>query len=55
MDYNNMTWIDLVKHYFPKADDREADYILWEKTAFPLVDLKTVESQLKEYKEEVNA
>ena len=32
-----MTYLELVKEYFPDASDDEADYILWEFTAFPLV------------------
>lgn len=42
-----MTWIELVKKYFPNASDEEADFILWEKTAFPMGGLKVVEEQLK--------
>ena len=30
-----MTWLELVREYFPDATDEEADYILWEKTGFP--------------------
>lgn len=47
-----MTWIDLVKYHIPDASDREADCILWEKTAFPLVDRETVEKQIIKFKEE---
>lgn len=43
-----MTWIELVKKYFPNVSDEEADFILWEKTAFPMGGLKVVEEQLKE-------
>ncbi|MCF7618583.1 hypothetical protein [Bacillus sonorensis] len=44
-----MTWIDLVRKYFPDANDKQCDFILWEKTAFPLVPVETVEKQLQEY------
>ncbi|KUL16228.1 hypothetical protein RFN66_03565 [Bacillus paralicheniformis] len=44
-----MTWIDLVRKYFPDANDKQCDFILWEKTAFPLVPVETVEKQLREY------
>ena len=27
--------IDCVRYYFPDVSNREADYILWEKTCFP--------------------
>lgn len=50
MEYNNMTWIDLVKKHIPNATDRQADYILWEETAFPLVGIETVEKQIQEFK-----
>lgn len=44
-----MNWIDLVRKYFPDANDKQCDFILWEKTAFPLVPAETVEKQLQEY------
>ena len=43
-----MTWKDLVRKYFPNASDEECDFILWERTAFPLAGAKTVEEQIKE-------
>lgn len=46
-----MTWIELVKSYFPNVDDDYADFILWEKTAFPICGLEQVKEQLREYKE----
>ena len=46
--WNRMTWIELVKKYFPNISDEEADFILWEKTAFPMGGLEMVEEQLKE-------
>ncbi len=48
-----MTWLELVKKYFPNASDKEADFILWEKTCFPICSAETVEKQLKELSEEV--
>ena len=30
-----MTWIELVKEYFPEVSDAEADRILWDETGFP--------------------
>lgn len=30
-----MTWNDLVREYFPKVTDEEANCILWERTGFP--------------------
>ena len=30
-----MTYLELVQHYFPKASNEEADFILWEYTGFP--------------------
>ncbi|GIN35710.1 hypothetical protein CHCC14600_2579 [Bacillus licheniformis] len=43
-----MTWIDLVRKYFPDANDKQCDFILWEKTAFPLVLAEIVEKQLQQ-------
>jgi len=48
-----MTWMDLVKKYFPNASEKECDFILWEKTAFPLCDLETVERQLQEFNQSI--
>lgn len=31
-----MTGIELVKEYFPDADDKTAGYILWNETSFPM-------------------
>jgi hypothetical protein len=47
--YEGMTWNDLVRKYLPDATDKECDYILWEKTAFPLTDAEEVEEQIKEF------
>lgn len=44
-----MTWIDLVRKYFPDANDKQCDFILWEKTAFPLASMETIRNQLQEY------
>lgn len=30
-----ITWLELVREYFPKATDEEANGILWECTGFP--------------------
>ena len=46
-----MTWNDLVRKYFPDADDETCDFILWEKTAFPCADAEHVEKQIKELSE----
>ena len=59
-----MTWIELVKEYFPDATGEEAEYILWEETGFPAFwdiprDGRTVEEccrkQLQEYKDKLRA
>ena len=42
-----MTWADLVRKYFPDADDQLVEFILWEKTCFPLCDAETVDKQLR--------
>ena len=45
-----MTWLDLVRKYFPDATDQEADYILWEQTAFPFAGNEYIEMQIKKYR-----
>jgi hypothetical protein len=46
-----MKWIDIVRKYIPDVTEQEADFILWEKTAFPVAGLETVEQQIKEFAE----
>lgn len=48
-----MTWLDLVRKYFPDVTDQAANYILWEKTAFPLASVEHVEKQLQEHQVEI--
>ena len=43
-----MTWIDLVRKYFPNASEEECDFILWNRTAFPMASAEAVEKQIKE-------
>lgn len=49
-----MTWDDLVKKYFPEASDDECDYILWEKTCYPMGEVEVIEKQIEEYKDKIN-
>ena len=49
MSYEGMTWNDLVRKYFPDTTDKQCDFILWEKTPFPLVGAEIVEEYLQEY------
>ena len=42
-----MTWADLVRKYFPDADDQLVEFLLWEKTCFPLGSVEEVEGQLR--------
>lgn len=44
-----MTYRELVREYLPDADDDECDFILWEKTAFPMCKLDTLKRQIEEY------
>jgi hypothetical protein len=46
-----MTWYDLVRKYFPDADDEFCEFVLWEKTCFPVCGPEKVEKQLKELAE----
>jgi hypothetical protein len=43
------TWFDLIRIYFPNATDEYCDYILWEKTTFPLGSFENLERQIKEF------
>lgn len=40
----------LVREVFPDASESEADYLLWERTAFPFNDLEGTRAQLIEFK-----
>jgi len=44
-----LTWVDLVRKYLPGISDEYADYILWEKTCYPMGDKEMVEKQIKEF------
>lgn len=43
-----MTWNDLVRKYFPDADDRFCEWILWERTNFPFAPAEYIEDELKD-------
>lgn len=45
-----MTWLDLVRKYFPDATDEYADFILWEFTAFPFAPVWYIEEQIAKYR-----
>lgn len=48
-------YLDLVRDYFPNVSDKEADWILWEKTPFPMrMDEQEIGRYLAEYKKEVS-
>lgn len=42
-----MTWLNLVRKYFPRMKASEVEYLLWEQTAFPVGKPRTVETQLR--------
>jgi hypothetical protein len=44
----DLTWIDLVRKYFPDATVEQADFLLWEKTCFPVGSVQAVEEHLRE-------
>lgn len=47
-------YLDLVREYFPGISDKEADWILWKKTPFPMrMDEPSIIEYLAIYKEEV--
>lgn len=45
------TWGDVVKEYFPEASEEEVEYILWEKTPYPMIGEAGVRSSLAELKQ----
>lgn len=45
------TWGDVVREVFPEASDAQAEYLLWERTAFPFADVDHVRQQLLEDRE----
>ena len=44
-----MTWIDLVREYFPDAADSECDRLLWNDTCFPFGTIEQVQAQLERH------
>lgn len=42
------SWGDIVRHYKPDVTDEEADFILWEKTCYPMSTVETIK-QLNEF------
>lgn len=45
-----MTFIELVREYFPRMSQKNADIMLWEFTAFPFADEKVLQRQLARFK-----
>jgi hypothetical protein len=48
-----MTQLELVRQYFPRANDLDADFILWEMTAYPVCGLDYTRRQLSELRDRV--
>lgn len=46
-----MTGTELIAEYFPGVTDDEADYILWNQTAFPFGNLNYIREQLARLKD----
>lgn len=44
-----MTWGDLIRKYKPEATDEEVEFILWERTAFPMAPTEYVIKQIEEF------
>lgn len=40
---NRMKWNDVMRYYWPDADDAFLDYLLWNETCYPHDDEKTLE------------
>jgi len=50
-----MTGLEFVRTVFPGATDDEAEYLLWNATAFPMGDIEHNRTQLLAYKATVDA
>lgn len=50
MTYEGMTWFDLVRKYFPSADEKLCTWILLVKTEYPMASPETIEKQLQAIK-----
>jgi hypothetical protein len=49
-----LTYIDLVQMILPGLTDKEADYVLWNETAFPFNGVYAVRRQLEDVAKETN-
>lgn len=47
--YRDLIRASAVRHGAPFPSDGECDFVLWEKTAFPLAPLKTIRAQVDEF------
>lgn len=47
---NRMTWAEVIRHYNPDATDEECEFILWEKTPFPMSSIGTLSAIKKLFK-----
>lgn len=45
-----ITWLDLVRQELGQINGEEAEYILWEETAFPFLGADGIRQQLREFK-----
>lgn len=48
------SYIELVRKHIPCATDDYCEYVLWEKTAFPLASAETINGQIIEYAAELS-
>ena len=44
-------WFNVVREYFPDADDGFCSYVLWEKTSFPNGSATMIRHDIARYKE----
>ena len=50
MDKKDRNMFEIAKSYFPGASDEEINYLLWEKTCFPMSNIKA-EMQLRKMRD----
>lgn len=48
-----MTAVELVRKYFPRASDSMVDYLLYERTPFPVCSDVVLEQRLKEERDRI--
>lgn len=51
---NKFSWGDVIRYYKPDATDDEIEFILWEKTCYPMDSETTVKQVYQYFKDSEN-